>query len=141
MNGGGIDMQDVIHRSISEPIRNDADLERRWSGPDRGLIWCWESGRMLSRGGSDVADSARRGELPPLVWSGGVAGGPKNAARATTSRKPDKYGSLNYLAMWQGLRGDDLVIDRSQEPQITCSRTGRTVAFTDDLSKFVPKDK
>lgn len=48
----------------------------------------------------------------------------------------EKYGSIFYLAMWQGLRGEDLQIDLAQESQRVCSRTGVTVIFTSDLAKL-----
>jgi hypothetical protein len=39
-------------------------------------------------------------------------------------------GTLNYLAMWQGMRGQDLNLDLEGEQVVICSRTGQTVVFT-----------
>jgi len=72
----------------------------------------------------ELAAAALRGELPPLVWTGGLR------KRLVSGRK---YGSLQYLAMWQGLRGDPLHIDTDENVLITCARHGTTVTFTDDL--------
>jgi hypothetical protein len=40
-----------------------------------------------------------------------------------------KPGSLNYLATWQGLRGEDLDIMLEGDQVLVCSRTGQTVVF------------
>ena len=74
-----------------------------------------------------IAASASRGELIPLPWKGGVVW--KLAA--------PKKGSLQYLAMWQGLRNEDLFLSLSGEIQKTCTRTGQVVVFNGD--HFVPK--
>jgi len=62
-----------------------------------------------------------------LGWKGGVE-------RITKNR--EKFGVLYYLAQWQGLRGEDLDIDLSHEPVLTCSRTGTRVTFSTDIAKF-----
>jgi hypothetical protein len=41
-----------------------------------------------------------------------------------------KYGSLLYLAMWQGLRGDNLDVDMDRETKVTCTKTKSVVTFT-----------
>jgi hypothetical protein len=56
-----------------------------------------------------------------LPWKGGVE---------KALKKKQKYGTLNYLAMWQGLRGEDLNIDTAEEISITCTATGMAVVFT-----------
>ncbi|MCY1179842.1 hypothetical protein D9M73_202590 [compost metagenome] len=53
-----------------------------------------------------------------------------------TLKKREKFGSLKYLAQWQGLRGEDLQIDTSAELTLSCSRTGMVVTFTPDQSKY-----
>ncbi len=63
-----------------------------------------------------------------LGWKGGVD---------RTLKKQEKFGALNYLAQWQGLRGEDLSIDTSQEYTLTCSRTGMVVIFTPDRAKYL----
>jgi len=47
-----------------------------------------------------------------------------------------KFGSLNYLATWQGLRGEDLHIDVENEVSVACTRTRVLVTFTPDLAKL-----
>jgi hypothetical protein len=98
-----------------------------WKGPDRGLIHCWELGRRRAKEESHLAESATQGELPPNGWKGGVPGKVKYKS---------KYGCLQYLAEWQGLRGDDLDIDVASEIPITCSLTGVTIIFTAESSKW-----
>ena len=116
-----------IHRSIGKPIRSEATFEEKWKGEDRGLITCWEVGRKLQKTKPDIAKRAKNNELPMLNWKGGVTEG-----LALTK----KYGSLNYLAQWQGLRGEDLDIDTSQDVVLRCSATNVQVVFTEDISKL-----
>lgn len=47
-----------------------------------------------------------------------------------------KYGSLLYLAMWQGMREEDLCINFIEGATLVCARTGVKVFFTADLSKL-----
>lgn len=117
----------VIQRSFSEPDRQALSWEQIWQGPDRGLIKCWEIGRALARQDSDLAERCRSGALPPLHWKGGVS-------RAL--KKREKFGALQYLAQWQGLRGDDLSVDLEAELTMSCSTTGMLVTFTSDLTKL-----
>ena len=51
-------------------------------------------------------------------------------------QKKEKYGSLNYLAQWQGLRGEDLDIDLTAERETICAKTGMKVIFTCDAAKY-----
>jgi hypothetical protein len=111
-----------LHRSIAEPIRTEA----RWDGPDQGLIACWERGRTKSREDIPLASRAKKGELVVLPWKGRV----EKASRAK------KYGPLYYLAMWQGLRGEDLNIDTELETELVCTATGGKVIFTNDIKKY-----
>lgn len=120
-------MPKVIRRSISEPLRSGLSWHEVWRAEDAGLIQCWENGRRAVRLDPDVALAARRGELPTLDWKGGIAGQPK---------MKKKFGSLCYLATWQGMREEDLCIDMTAEVSVTCSRTGIKVVFTPDLSKL-----
>lgn len=76
---------------------------------------------------SELAEAARDGELVPLPWKGGLEA-------AIKSKR--KYGTMRYLAMWQGLRGDDLKIDTDIEREIECSRFKVTVTFTNDYEKY-----
>jgi len=117
-------MFDVIQRSVHEPIRLNMTWEQYWLGSDRGLIKAWEIGRQLRDHQSEIVVCAERGELPVLPWKGGV--------EKTT--KAAKWGSLYYLAQWQGMRGDDLKINTKNETRIVCAKTGVTVTFVDNVS-------
>lgn len=120
-------MYNHIFRSIQEPIRDNPSFDDRWKGPDKGLITSWEVGRIKSVEIPELAEQAKKGELPVLGWKGGVE---------KEIQKIKKYGSLNYLAQWQGLRGEDLDIDLAEEREIICTKTGMKVIFTADTKKF-----
>lgn len=115
-----------VRRSISVAIRPHMDTTERWLGEDRGLIAAWEVGREMSRSNLEAAEAARRGELVPVPWKGGVE----------KPIKGGKVGVFRYLAMWQGLRGEDLEIDTDERPQVTCTRFSVPVRFTDDPSEI-----
>lgn len=116
-----------IYRSIAEPIRQNAKWDERWNSDDEGLIACWERGREKRLEAPALAAQAVDGKLVVLPWKGGVE-------KAT--KKKQKYGTLFYLAMWQGLRGEDLDIDLSEEIALNCTATRMTVVFTNDVSKY-----
>jgi hypothetical protein len=116
-----------VYRSIQEPLRDFPSFDERWGGSDGGLVACWESGRELASREPETAVKAKRGELPVMGWRGGVE------KKLKTNKK--KFGTLFYLAQWQGLRGEDLDIDTSDEKTIVCTRTGVSVTFTGDPSK------
>lgn len=120
-------MSQRIHRSDREPIREGLSWDELWKGEDNGLITCWEVGRELREKEPELAVRAEKGELPVLGWKGGVE---------KKTKKGEKYGTLFYLAQWQGLRGDDLDIDLSKEPELTCSRTGMRVIYTCEIEKY-----
>lgn len=117
----------IIKRSFDTPDRENPDWIERWKGEDLGLITSWEVGRKLRESSPDIAEKAKNGELPVLGFKGGVE---KNL------KLKIKYGSLNYLAQWQALRGEDLNIDTDLEYEITCKRTGVVVVFGSDLIKL-----
>ena len=121
----------LLSRVINEPIRESLSWESAWRGEDGGLIKCWENGRLRRRSRHDddvkIVESAVAGEFQPLDWAGGILGDPNMKKR---------YGSFNYLATWQGLRGEDLHIDTSREIEYVCTRTGIRIIFTSDTSKF-----
>lgn len=119
-------MLDVLNRSIDEPVRTGLTWDQSWRGPDSGLIRCWERGRELSKLQPALAERVKRGELVLLPWKGGVE----------SKLADEKKGSLQYLAMWQGLRGEDLVVPLSQGAHRVCSRTGQVVVFSQD--HFLP---
>ena len=120
-------MNQRIFRSYKEPIRDSPSFDERWNGSDKGLITCWEVGRKLSNKEPELSEKAQSGELPILVWKGGVE---------RKINKNEKYGTLFYLAQWQGLRGEDLDIDWSKEIEIICSKTRMKVIYTSDANKY-----
>ncbi len=120
-------MSQRIYRSYGQPKREGLSWQELWQGDDRGLILCWEIGREMRQSEPELARCAENGELPVLAWKGGIE-------KITKLR--EKYGTLNYLAQWQGLRGEDLNIDLYEEPVLICSRTGMKVIFTGDLRKY-----
>lgn len=123
-----------IRCSINERPLLSTHWEKRWQGPDNGLLCSWLRG--IEKAGTEIElrDAAVKGELPPLAWKGG---GPSIKAGK-------RWGSLHYLATWQGLRGEDLSIDTVARAVVTCTRTGMIVTFTDDLqalAKFAPESE
>ncbi|MCX5880668.1 MAG: hypothetical protein NTU74_02335 [Deltaproteobacteria bacterium] len=118
-----------ILRSITEPIRKDVKWGQKWDDVDQGLIACWERGREKAIEDPELASQTRDGHLVVLPWKGGVEKENKN-------KKKKKYGTLPYLAMWQGLRGEGLDIDLEDEPTLTCSKNKMTVIFTNDKAKY-----
>ncbi|WP_217808735.1 hypothetical protein [Derxia lacustris] len=110
-------------REVSEPDRAGLSWPELWAGPDCGLIASWERGRQKAGETPELAAAAGAGELVLLPWKGGVEQPTK------TGRK---VGSLLYLAMWQGLRGEPLDVDLACDVQLTCSRHGVMVTFTGD---------
>ncbi len=120
----------LVTRSITEPIRNNIKWKQKWDDFDQGLIVCWEKGRENSIKDPELALQARDGQLVVLPWKGGVEKELKN-------KKIKKFGTLSYLAMLQGLRGEDLNIDLDAEPELTCSKNKMTVIFTNDMTKYV----
>lgn len=115
-----------IYRSISTPIRKGKSWHDLWEGPDGGVVACWERGREKAREDAELAAEAKSGRLVVLPWKGGVEK-PIKAA---------KVGTLHYLAMWQGLRGDDLDIDTDAEVTMTCPVTNVTVLYTGVREKY-----
>lgn len=106
---------------------NELPWKDRWEGTDGGLIACWERGRQKSLEDPALAQLARQGELVMLPWKGGVE---------TKLKAKQKFGSLFYLAMWQGLRGDSLDISPDDEVTLICTRTEMQVVYTPDTAKY-----
>lgn len=116
-----------IQRSIDSPLRTGLTRRQLWEDTDQGLIKCWEVGRQRAARFPNLARQCLDGELPVLGWKGGVS---------RSLKKLEKYGSLKYLAQWQGLRGEDLDIDLSVERSLTCTRTKMKVTFTPERAKY-----
>ncbi len=120
-----------IRRSISEPIRISLSWEQRWRSADQGLISAWESGRERRQLNPSLSAQAEAGHLVVLGWKGGVR----------KKIQAQKFGTYNYLAMWQGLRGEELDIDTEKEVDIICTKTGMVVTFTSDQGKYADSDE
>jgi len=120
-------MSDHIYRSIQEPKREGLSWDELWRGLDKGLIACWEVGRDTGMKDTELAKRAKNGELPVLGWKGGVD---------KQIKKKEKFGTLNYFAMWQGLRGEDLNVEISKEIELVCTMTRMRVIYTDDAAKY-----
>ena len=106
-------MSTLVTKSIAKPIRDvrGVTTDELWSGPDNGLILCWEKGRERAAQQPALAEQAIRGELPELCWA---------------------RGAPNYQAYWQGLRGEDLSVDAEKTFEQECVKTGRVFAFGGD---------
>ncbi|CAH0265290.1 hypothetical protein E3Z27_19145 [Pseudomonas mediterranea] len=120
-----------VKRTIDTPPRTGLTREDLWEGQDKGLIKCWEIGRDRATKFPELAQRCLAGELPVLGWKGGVN---------RSLKKNEKFGCLKYLAQWQGLRGEDLDIDLSQERTLTCTSTKMIVTFTPDRAKYVNQE-
>lgn len=81
----------------------------------------------MKREDPSLAAQAAEGQLVVLPWKGGV--------EKATKRK-QKFGTLYYLAMWQGLRCEDLNINTAEEVVFNCTATGMAVVFTGNLAKY-----
>jgi hypothetical protein len=115
-----------IERQFTEPDRQMKSWHERWAGEDHGIIAAWERGREKRTEDPSLAARTLEGELPVLPWKGGV----------DKAIKAGKYGTFLYLAMWQGLRGEPLEINTSEDLVMTCSKTGVQVTYTADESKY-----
>lgn len=121
-------MNDKLSRSIDCPLRDGLSWDEAWSGPDNGLIFCWERGRLKRQAEPELAKRTEQGELVTLAWKGGTEH--IDEVDEPKKGKPQKrFGTLSYLATWQGLRGDDLDIDVTRERSIVCSKTKKVVIF------------
>jgi len=83
----------IVERSINEPVRSGLSFKERWGSADRGLITCWEAGRELADREPEHVKLSTQGVLVELPW---------------------KRGSWQYLAMWQGLRGESLSVNTKE---------------------------
>lgn len=105
-------MSTHVKLSIDVPIRAGLTVSELWDGPDKGMICCWERGREKRKAEPELASRAESGELVTLAW---------------------KRKSLQYLATWQGLRGEDLNVSFVDEVTMVCTKmgekTGKTIVF------------
>lgn len=113
-----------VERSINGAFRVAQDWESRWGDLEQSLVSAWERGREKNAEDPELAERARLGQLVILPWRGGVE---------KAIQRIDKVGTHLYVAMWQGLRGDDLDIDTCVESSMTCSATGVCVVFSSEF--------
>ena len=111
----------LVTQAADAPSTLASSWEDRWHGPDCGLIAAWQAGRDLALLRADLVAACVANELPELPWKGN--------GRLLKRRVP-RYGPFHYVAMWQGLRGDDLHIDTSIDLRRVCARTGQAVIYT-----------
>ncbi|WP_034474763.1 hypothetical protein [Aestuariibacter salexigens] len=108
-------------------MSNLNEWEKKWLDPNVALQTCWSVGQKKGKEDLDLAERVSRGELPVLPWKGGIE-------KAT--KKGWKYGVLNYLAMWQGIKNVPLDVAWGEEYELTCTRTGMKVIYTSDFEKY-----
>ncbi|WP_210760758.1 hypothetical protein [Azohydromonas sediminis] len=79
-----------------------------------------------------MAALASAGALVVLPWKGGIE---------KITKKGWKYGTVYYLAMWQGLRGEDLDVSLDEEVELVCRETGMRVVITNDYAKYAAAEE
>ncbi len=114
-------------REFSEPKRTNLSYAEAWEGDDVGIISAWERGREKRNEDLELTQKVLQGELVELPWKGGID---------KPIKSKTKYGSLLYLAMLQGIKGENLQIETEIEVVFVCSRTGTPVTFTSNLNKL-----
>lgn len=117
----------LIERKVDTPPRDGLNWAALWADLPTTLVSCWDRGREKAREDPLLAEACLRGELPLLPWAGGVERKLKSGRRA---------GSLQYVAMWQGLRGDVLRVDTDGVTWLVCSRTGVRVSCSADTGQL-----
>ena len=134
-----------IYKSIKEPISQcyNPSFKVRWKQEDNGLITSWEVGRIFRKDRPKLDEFTEQGILVRLGWKGGVVETEKDQETGIYIIKEEflptiqseRFGTLHYLAQWQGLRGNDLDIDTSKATELVCSKTGIKVIFTREWYK------
>jgi hypothetical protein len=66
--------------------------------------------------------------LVALAWKGGTEHIEEPTDKKET-KSQKRYGTLKYLATWQGLRGEDLDIELDKERIVVCSKSKKAVIF------------
>ena len=101
---------------------------------------CHSIGQKLRETNSELASRAENGELPALNWPGGSD---------TEPFPPRQFGSLFYLAQWQGLRGEpwhgltgsNKNMSTTRPVGIKCAESGMITIFIKDAKKYLSKDE
>lgn len=115
----------LVQRSEPAPGHDGLPWDERWGTLERSLLTCWEVGRALATERPADASKARLGVLVGLPWKGGDNA--KNRVR---------WAPLQYLAAWQGLRGESLAIDTAAVVVVRCSETSARVKFTAHAARW-----
>lgn len=113
-----------VYRSISESIRKNLTHQELWQAEDKGLICNWEVGREIAIKQPEIKKAVMRMELPILGWKGGTD---------KKLKDNNKFGSLQYLAQLQGIKGVDLDIDTEAEVTLKCAKFGTEITYTSNL--------
>lgn len=103
----------LIRCRMEDPIRpiDKMPFDELWNGGDRGILLSYERGRQLATERPELAEAAKRNELPILPWQGGVD---------SHLKSEKKVGCHYYYAMWHGLRGEDVEIDTHETYYLIC---------------------
>lgn len=109
------------------PVVLAESWDERWEGHDAGLLAAYARGREKGVEDPTLKVAAQAGELPVLPWAGGLS---------SQIKSKTKMGSLYYLAMWQGIRGDNLKIETTRKIRMTCTKFGVTVIFTGNMDEL-----
>lgn len=105
-------------------------------GGGGALEICHTAGKELRVSDPELAGRAERGELPVLTWPGGCD---------AEDCPPRLFGSLFYLAQWQGLRGEpwhgitgkDKNMSKTIPIGVKCVSSGAVTVFIKDARKFL----
>ncbi len=108
-------------------------------GAGKALEACHTSGKELRNSSPELASRAESGELPMLEFPGGIS---------NKDPKPGRFGSLFYLAKWQGLRdapwhgliGKEKNLSTTQPVGIKCAASGKYTVFIRDATKFLKEN-
>lgn len=126
----------IVASASNPPVLGDS-WEERQEGPDGGLISAWLAGRAQREWWPDIVAAVMRNELPVLPFKGGIPEKDDDEEKKEKKKPGKKLGALHYIAMLQGLLGEDLNIDTSKDIVRVCSKTGVQVVFTGDTARLL----
>jgi hypothetical protein len=96
------------------------------------LVWKGGTENLMEIADPDLVPQAEEGELTSLPLQNGMKSLKLDGTQddRKTPKKPQPLvGSLKYMAMWQGLRNEDLDVALLSKTVITCTKTQRKVVF------------
>ena len=117
-----------VAENIATPIRTGLSFEQLFRQEDKGLIKAWEIGRVRATKNPDEGTRAKQGQLLPLIYQGGFA---------KKLKETNKMGTMHYLAMWQGLRGENLDLDTELRVTLTCTKFQIVVTYSFDPKEYL----